>query len=88
MEIRNLTVRPLKIKLPGDKLLRLGPKATGQITAKAADFPPVKALLEDGTIEIVGDGGHKGVGGTTTTDGPSSNQKPMGGGGMRRSGDR
>lgn len=88
MEIRNLTARPLKIKLPGDKLLRLGPKATGQITAKAAEFPAVKALLDDGTIEIVGDGGRKGFGGVSDSSGPTSSQQQGGGGGGHRGGDR
>ncbi|MHC4839211.1 MAG: hypothetical protein ACYTF3_13705 [Planctomycetota bacterium] len=90
MDIRNLTPRPLKIPLPGGKVLRLGPRMTGQIVAKAAEADAVKALIEDGTIEIVGDGGTKGHGGAVEGGGGGPSQAgPSGGGGaMRRSGDR
>ncbi|MDP7061757.1 MAG: hypothetical protein QF489_02335 [Planctomycetota bacterium] len=91
MDIHNKTPRPLKISLPGGKVLRLGPGKTGQITAKASEHPPVKKLIEDGTIEIVGDGGTHGATGTSNDLGSSGGQGPSGpsgGGAMRRSGDR
>ncbi len=89
MDINNLTPRPLKISLPGGKVLRLGPRMTGQITAKAAEHAPVRKLIEEGVIEIVGDGSTQGPSGTSTDSGPSSNQGGhSGGGAMRRSGDR
>ena len=90
MDILNTTARPLKISLPGGKMLRLGPKMTGQITAKAAEHPPVKKLLEEGVIEIQGDGGTKGTGGSVsdTGGGPGQGGNSGGGGAMRRSGDR
>jgi hypothetical protein len=91
MDITNTTPRPLKISLPGGKVLRLGPKMTGQITAKAAQHPPVKKLLEEGVIEIVGDGGTHGPGGggdAVDSGSGSSRGGPAGGGAMRRSGDR
>ncbi|MCP4093278.1 MAG: hypothetical protein GY747_07500 [Planctomycetes bacterium] len=90
MDIHNKTPRPLKIPLPGGKVLRLGPGKTGQITAKASEHPPVKKLIEDGTIEIVGDGGTHGTTGGSSDSGSSGpNQSgPSGGGAMRRSGDR
>lgn len=90
MDILNKTARPLKISLPGGKVLRLGPKMTGQIAAKAAEHPPVKKLIEEGAIEIQGDGGTRGVGGLATEGGggPSQDGNTGGGGAMRRSGDR
>jgi len=89
MDILNKTPRPLKISLPGGKMLRLGPKMTGQISPKAAEHPPVKKMLEEGILEIQGDGGTKGIGGSTTdSTGSSSQGGPSGGGAMRRSGDR
>lgn len=89
MDIHNKTPRPLKIALPGGKVLRLGPGKTGQITAKAAEHPPVQKLIEDGTIEIVGDGGTHGTSGINVDAGGGSAQSgPSGGGAMRRSGDR
>ena len=90
MDIVNNTPRPLKISLPGGKIIRLGPKMTGQITAKASLHPPVQKLLEEGVIEIVGDGGKTNTGGSGSDGGGGgSNQGgASGGGAMRRSGDR
>jgi hypothetical protein len=89
MDILNTTKRPLKIKLPGGKVLRLGPGNTGQINPKAAEDPAVKKLIEEGVIEIQGEGGSGGHQGGGGDGGPSMKQGPMGGGGgSRRSGDR
>ncbi|MDA0667739.1 MAG: hypothetical protein O3A50_08185 [Planctomycetota bacterium] len=89
MDILNKTSRPLKVSLPGGKVLRLGPKMTGQINTKAAEHPPVMKLIEEGVIEILGDGKTKGVGGTVADSGGGSNQSgSSGGAAMRRSGDR
>ncbi|PCJ53714.1 MAG: hypothetical protein COA70_08475 [Planctomycetota bacterium] len=90
MDILNKTPRPLKISLPGGKVLRLGPKMTGQISPKAAEHPPVKKLLEEGVIEIQGDGGTRSTGGGSNSDSANgSNQSgSSGGAAMRRSGDR
>ncbi len=90
MDILNTTKRPLKIQLPGGKVLRLGPGNTGQINPKAAEHPAVKKLIEEGVIEIQGDGGTQGHRGTVADGGPSSGRGPGGGGGgtSRRSGDR
>jgi hypothetical protein len=88
MDISNKTKLPLSIKLPGGKVLRLGPGKTGQITAKAAEHPPVKKLLEEGVIEILGDGGTTGVSGSSADSGNSQSQGRAGGSAMRRSGDR
>ena len=89
MDILNKTPRPLKVPLPGGSVLRLGPKMVGQITAKAADFEGVKKLLEEGVIEIVGDGGTRNTGRATNLGGNLPNQKGGSGGGtVHRSGDR
>ena len=89
MDILNKTPRPIKVPLPRGQVLRLGPRMTGQIAAKAAEFEAVKKLLEEGVIEIVGDGGTKSTGGSASggDTGPSQTG-PSGGGAMRRSGDR
>jgi len=91
MDIVNNTPRPLIISLPGGKIMRLGPKMTGQITAKASLHPPVQKLIEEGVIAIVGDGGKTNTGGGASdgSGGGGSNQGgASGGGAMRRSGDR
>ncbi len=88
MDITNKTKKPLSIKLPGGKTLRLGPGKTGQITSKAAEHPPVKRLLDEGVIEILGDGGTHGTGGTSSDSGGAGSQTRSSGGAKRRSGDR
>lgn len=88
MEIRNKTKLALAIPLPGGKKLRLGPGKVGQIAPKAADHPPIKKLLEQDEIEIVGGGRSKGTGGSI--GGIHSSSSPGGGssGGVRHTGDR
>ncbi len=86
MEVTNTTRRPLVVPLPGGKKLRLGPGKVGQIAPKAADHPPVKALIEAGEIEIVGSGRTQGSGGAS--GGGSSSQTDSSGGGVRHTGDR
>jgi hypothetical protein len=54
--ISNKTHQPVRVPLPGGRTLRLGPGKTGEIAANAVDHPPLKKLLEAGTIEIVADG--------------------------------
>lgn len=51
--IRNTTPRPLKISLPGGKLLRLGPRKDAEVSAKAVDHPSVIELVEAGDVEIL-----------------------------------
>lgn len=62
--IRNKTTGPLRVPLPQSKFLHLGPRQTGQINHQHVDHPPLKALVEKGDIEILGDGdaGHAGHG--------------------------
>ena len=88
MDIRNTTKLPLKISLPGGKLLRLGPGKTGQITPKASEHPPVQALIESGQIQVVGEGKSQAGPGTHHSSGPASSPGQGSTGGMRHTGDR
>ncbi len=87
MEISNKTKRPIKVPLPGGKTLFLGPNAKGKIVPKAADHPPLKALLDSGDLEIVFGGRSKGKGSGNTNTGAGGSQSE-GGGGVRHIGDR
>ncbi len=87
MEIRNTTKRPIKVPLPGGKRLFLGLGGTGQIAPKAAEHPPVKALIDKGDLEVLDGGRSKGSGGGGS--GISSSQGDgSGSGNIRRTGDR
>ena len=57
-EIRNKTQAPLRIPLPGGKVLHLGPNKTGQIADHAATAPGIVKLVKGGQIEIIGEGEH------------------------------
>jgi len=54
--IRNKTAAPLRVPLPGGKTLHLAPTKTGQVADKAVEHPAMRKLIEDGKIEIVGEG--------------------------------
>lgn len=56
-EIVNKTMRPVRIPLPGGKFLALGPAKSGQVSDQATQLPSFKRLLDEGTIELLGDGG-------------------------------
>ncbi len=65
--IRNNTKKPLKVPLPGGKLLRLSPGKSGEVTAKAVDHPPLKALVDSGDLTVVEEGRGRGqLGGANT----------------------
>jgi len=55
-EIRNKTHAPLRVPLPQGKTLHLGPLHTGEVAASAVDHPPFKKLVDDGKIELLGEG--------------------------------
>jgi len=55
-EIVNKTTRPVRIPLPGGKFLHLGPTKAGQVSDQATQLPSFQRLLEEGTIELLGDG--------------------------------
>jgi len=52
--VRNTTLMPIRIPLPGGKTLHLGPGKTGQISDQAAHGRSVRSLIEQGKIELVG----------------------------------
>jgi len=88
MEIKNTTKRPIKVPLPGGKRLFLGLGGTGQIAPRAAEHPPVKALIDSGDLEVM-DGGRSKGGGSGGGGGISSSQGDgSGSGNIRRTGDR
>lgn len=85
--LTNKTRRPLVVPLPGGKKLRLGPLKTAEVSPKALEHGPVKALIEAGEIEASaantrssGSGG--GAGRIQPSDGPRSS------GTIRHVGDR
>ncbi len=53
----NKTHKPLRLHLPGGKVLHLGPLKSGQIADEAADQPAIRKLVEAGEIEIAGEPG-------------------------------
>jgi len=89
MEVKNTTKRPLKVPLPGGKRLFLALGGTGQIAPRAAEHPPVKKLIDDGELEVLGGGRSKGSG-TSGSGGINSSQGDGSGsgGGVRHTGDR
>ena len=50
--ILNKTAGALKVPLPHGKALRLGPHQTGQVSHHDLDHPPLKKLIDAGTIEL------------------------------------
>ncbi len=88
MDISNKTKRPLKISLPGGKLLRLGPGRIGQIAPQAAEHAAVKKLLDAGEIEIVNGGKSQGGSIQSGKSNGASTQGLGSAGGTRHTGDR
>ncbi len=73
--IKNTTKKPLSVPLPRGKRLFLGPGKSGQIAPKAADHPPLVALLESGDLELVSEGGSfagRGKGSGSSSGSPQS----------------
>jgi hypothetical protein len=62
--IRNRTRLPIRIPLPGGKVLHLGPAKTGQIADEALARDAVQSMLTAGAIEILGEGAHPQAAGT------------------------
>jgi len=52
--VHNLTRAPLRVPLPGGKILHLGPGKTGTISDAAIEAPGVQRLIRSKSIEIVG----------------------------------
>lgn len=50
--VRNRTVRPIRVPLPGGHVLHLGPGKSAEVTDRAIEGPTVRRLLEDGTLAL------------------------------------
>jgi len=61
--ILNKSRKPIRVQLPGNKVLYLGPSKSGQIADQHATAPAVQRLLKRGEIEIVGEGTQREGGG-------------------------
>ena len=88
MDIINKTKEPIRIPLSGGKRLFLSPGGLGQISPKAAEQPAVKALIDDGSIEIRGGGSGKPGGSKGTAQHGSKGGPTPGGSTLRHTGDR
>ena len=53
--IRNLTTKPLRVPLHEGKILHLGPRKEGQIATRDLDRPGVQRLIDDASIEVLGE---------------------------------
>ncbi len=84
--VTNKTRKPLSVPLGRGKKLYLGPGKSGEIAANDMEHPPLKALVENGAIEIVHRRAHTGAGGSDARGRPSRGHSSSGG--PRRSGDR
>ncbi len=85
--VTNKTNRPLAVPLPRGKVLRLGPRKTGQISSDDVDHPPLKRLVDAGEIEIHEEGHSPAKGGGGGRIEPTGGHHTTTSGG-RRSGDR
>src|SRR5262245_64763872 len=54
--IVNKTLRPLRVGLPGGKVLHLGPKKSGQVADGAVEHAALRKLIDAGDIEVQGVG--------------------------------
>lgn len=73
-EIVNKTHRPVRVPLPGGKFLHLGPAKSGQVSDQATQLPSFQRLLNDGTIELLGEGSRS----VDAPDGPSQHAQTQG----------
>jgi hypothetical protein len=53
--VKNQAKKPLRVPLPRGRFLFLGLGKAGQISAEAKNFPPLKALIEAGELEVLGE---------------------------------
>jgi hypothetical protein len=87
--VTNKTNKPLAVPLPRGKVLRLGPRKTGQISSDDVEHPALKKLADAGDLEIHEEGHvpNQGGGGAGKI-GPTGAQGHAATTGGRRSGDR
>ena len=86
--VTNKTNKPLAIPLPRGKVLRIGPRKTGQISTDDIDHRPLKKMAEAGEIEIHEEGHTPNKGGTPARVAPTGVQGAATTSGGHRSGDR
>ena len=87
--IRNKSRGPVRVGLPGGKVLFLGPGKTGEIGDNALEHPGVQKLVEAGEIEVLGHRSSSEPGpGDRRTPGPGGNQGHRTSTGTHPSGDR
>ncbi len=86
--VTNKTRRPLRVPLPGGKMLHLGPGKAGQIASKDADDPRLKKLVEEGAVEIADEAAQRTPVGADASKERRAAGGPIHGSGSRRSGDR
>ncbi len=87
--IINKTTKPLSVPLPDGKTLHLGPRASGQVSARSAEHGPLKKLVEAGEVELAAGDGGGGRPGSSGIKGHGAEQGGhVGGRGSPRRGDR
>ncbi len=86
--VSNKTKRPISVPLPGGKTLHLGPGNTGQVSAKAAEDPRLKKLVDAGELEVIDDEPRLAVGPGAGKRGRGFMPGHTAGNRGRRSGDR
>ena len=84
--VTNKTRKPLSVPLGRGKRLFLGPGKSGEISSHDVEQPGVKALVENGAIEVLQLRGQAGGGGRDARG--RAPQGFMSRGGPRRGGDR
>jgi hypothetical protein len=84
--VTNKTRKPLSVPLSRGKKLFLGPAKSGEISASDVERPAVKALIEDGSLEV-GQGSSQTGSGRSDSKGRAS-QNVGSNRGAHRGGDR
>jgi hypothetical protein len=54
----NKSRKPIRIPLPGGKIMFLGPGKSGQISDRHADLPAVRKMIDDGSVAVAGESAH------------------------------
>jgi hypothetical protein len=86
--IANKTRKPIRVPLPGGKVLHLGPGAEGTVSFAAIDHAGLRALVEAGAVEVLDDQGTSANGGVGPARRRAAAAESHAGRGGRRSGDR
>ena len=54
----NKSRKPIRIPLPGGKIMFLGPGKSGQISDRHAALPAVQTLIDAGSVAVAGESAH------------------------------